>query len=116
MMYKFADDTSVVGLIKNGGEADYRREVEENISKTKEMVVDFRKVSSPVSPLYINGEAVERVASFKFLGTTIHESLSLDLNSGIIISKSHQRLHFLQQLEKFRVSQAAMNHIFIGPP
>lgn len=57
MMYKFADDTSVVGLIKNGDEADYRREVEElvrwcesnnfilNVSKTNEMVVDFRKVS-----------------------------------------------------------------------
>ena len=124
MLYKFADDTSVVGLIKNDDETDYRREVEElvrwcesnnlilNISKTKEMVVDFRKNSSPLSPLSINGEVVERVTSFKFLGTTIHESLSWDLNASIIISKSHQRLYFLRQLKKFKVSQPAMIHFY----
>ena len=72
----------------------------------------FDKIGIPTSPLYINGEAVERVTSFKFLGTTIHESLSWDLNSSIIISKSHQRLHFLRQLKKFRVSQVAMTHFY----
>ena len=84
-----------------------------NISKTKEMIIDFRKkIPTPLSPLYINGEVVERVTSFKFLGTTIHDSLSWELNTSLIISKSHQHLYFLRQLKKFKVSQAAMTHFY----
>ena len=63
-------------------------------------------------PLYINGEVVERVTSFRFLGTTIQDSLSWDLNTSVMISKAHQRLYFLRQLKKFRVSQAAMTHFY----
>ena len=125
LLFKFADDTSVVGLITNDNESDYRSEVEElvgwcdsnnlilNISKTKELVVDFRKKTSrPLSTLSIKGVEVERVTHFQFLGTTIHESLSWDLNTNIKISKAHQRLHFLRQLRKFKVSQSAMIHFY----
>ncbi|KAM3861147.1 inverted formin-2-like [Diretmus argenteus] len=120
-------DTSVVGLITNNDESDYRREVEElvrwcennnlilNISKTKELIVDFRKNTSLLLPLHINGEVVENVSSFRFLGTTIHESLSWDLNTSLKISQSHQRLYFLRQLKKFRVSKAAMTHFYSSP-
>ena len=84
-----------------------------NISKTKEMIIDFRrKAVAPHSPLVIKGEEVERVSSFKFLGTTIHESLSWDLNTSLIIKKSHQRLYFLRQLKKFKVSKSAMTHFY----
>ena len=127
MLYKFADDTSVVGLITKEDESSYRRGITEmvrwceennlilNISKTKEMIIDFRKkISTPLSPLYINGEVVERVNSFRFLGTTIHDSLSWELNTSLIISKSHQRLYFLRQLKKFKVSQAAMTHFYMA--
>jgi hypothetical protein len=52
---KFADDTTVVGLIMDNDETAYREEVRDlamwcqdnnlylNVSKTKEMIVDFRK-------------------------------------------------------------------------
>ncbi|CDQ97627.1 unnamed protein product [Oncorhynchus mykiss] len=52
---KFADDTTVVGLITNNNEMAYREEVRAlgvwcqennltlNVNKTKEMIVDFRK-------------------------------------------------------------------------
>lgn len=52
---KFADDTTVVGLISNGNEVAYRDEVYRlvewrtdnnlslNIKKTKELVIDFRR-------------------------------------------------------------------------
>ena len=66
---------------------------------------------SPLSTLSINGVEVERVTSFQFLGTTIHESLSWELNTNIKISKAHQRLHFLRQL-KFRVSRVATTHFY----
>ena len=52
---KFADDTTVVGLITNNDETTYREEVRDlamwcqdinftlNVIKTKEMIVDYRK-------------------------------------------------------------------------
>ena len=114
-----------MGLITEGDETDYHKQITElvtwcecnnlilNISKTKEMIIDFRrKAVAPHSPLVIKGEEVERVSSFKFLGTTIHESLSWDLNTSLIIKKSHQRLYFLRQLKKFKVSKSAMTHFY----
>ncbi len=64
---KFADDTVVLGLINNEDEAAYLDEVERltswwqdnclslNVSKTKELIVDFRKRQQrPYTPLMIN--------------------------------------------------------------
>lgn len=38
-----------------------------NVSKTKEMIVDFHKQVTPHSLIYIRKDAVEQVISFKFL-------------------------------------------------
>ncbi len=74
---KFADDTVVLGLISNNDETAYLDEVERltswcqdnclslNVSKTKELIVDFRKRHLlPYTPLMISGTPVERVSSF----------------------------------------------------
>ncbi len=74
---KFADDTVVLGLISNNDETTYLDEVEKltswcqdnclslNVSKTKELIVDFRKrQQQPYTPLMISGTPVERVSSF----------------------------------------------------
>ncbi|XP_062859494.1 uncharacterized protein LOC134321621 [Trichomycterus rosablanca] len=79
IILKFADDTTVLGLITKGDESAYREEVRElaewcshsnlhlNISKTKEMIVDYRKRQEDEhAPLYIRGAAVERVRLRKF--------------------------------------------------
>ncbi len=76
---KFADDTVVLGLISNNDETAYLDEVERltswcqdnclslNVSKTKELIVDFRKRHlQPYTPLVISGTPVERVSSFKY--------------------------------------------------
>ncbi len=86
---KFADDTVVLGLINNNDEAAYLDEVERltswcqdnclslNVSKTKELIVDFRKRQQrPYTPLMISGTPVERVSSFKYLGVNISEDLT----------------------------------------
>uniref|UniRef100_A0AAZ1X6I0 Reverse transcriptase domain-containing protein n=1 Tax=Oreochromis aureus TaxID=47969 RepID=A0AAZ1X6I0_OREAU len=64
---KFADDTTVVGLISGGDETAYRAEVQRlsdwcvdnnldlNTTKTKELVVDFRRRKSELQPVSING-------------------------------------------------------------
>ncbi len=90
---KFADDTTVVGLISNRDETNYRSEVSRlagwcsdnnlslNVEKTKEIVVDFRRVHTQHAPLTINGATVERVSSTKFLGVHITEDLSWTNNT-----------------------------------
>ncbi|KAI3354980.1 hypothetical protein L3Q82_004776 [Scortum barcoo] len=69
---KFADDTTVIGLITGVDETAYREEVRAltswcqdnnlqlNVSKTKELIVDFRRRQREEhAPLSINGTTVE---------------------------------------------------------
>ncbi|KAI3351053.1 hypothetical protein L3Q82_005595 [Scortum barcoo] len=77
---KFADDTTVVGLIRDDNDLAYREEVEQlvrwcegnnlilNVDKTKEIIVDFRKIQPSHAPLLINNSAVEVVSSTVFGG------------------------------------------------
>ena len=44
-----------------------------NVSKTKEICIDFRRNRTVISPIVINGEPVEQVDSFKYLGVTLDE-------------------------------------------
>ena len=64
---KFADDTTVVGLITDNDETANREEVRDlamwcqnnnlslNITKTNEMIVDYRKRSTELAPILIDG-------------------------------------------------------------
>ncbi len=109
---KFADDTTVVGLISNRDETNYRSEVSRlagwcsdnnlslNVEKTKEIVVDFRRVHTQHAPLTINGATVERVSSTKFLGVHITEDLSWTNNTAALAKKAQQRLYFPPQTKK----------------
>ncbi len=79
---KFADDTTVVGLISNNDETHYREEVAQlaewcgannlslNVEKTKEVVMDFRRNSVDHPPLTIDSSTVERVSSTNSWGCT----------------------------------------------
>ncbi len=124
---KFADDTVVLGLINNNDEAAYLDEVERltswcqdnclslNVSKTKELIVDFRKRQQrPYTPLMISGTPVERVSSFKYLGVNISEDLTWTAHIQTQVKKARQRLYHLQQLRKFRVSPAILKTLYSG--
>ncbi len=86
-----SDDTVVLGLISNNDETAYLDEVERltslcqdnclslNVSKTKELIMDFRKRQQrPYTRLMISGTPVERVSSFKYLGVNISVDLTWD--------------------------------------
>lgn len=71
-----------MGLISNTDESAYRDEVRNVIAwcsannlilnkKTKEIVVDFKKIRTDPSP----DEAVESLSRFKFLGNSLRTSL-----------------------------------------
>uniref|UniRef100_A0A1A8PUX4 Reverse transcriptase domain-containing protein n=1 Tax=Nothobranchius rachovii TaxID=451742 RepID=A0A1A8PUX4_9TELE len=114
---KFADDTTVIGLIRDGDESAYQREVERlvvwcsqhnlelNTLKTVEMVVDFRKLPTVLPPLTISNSPVSMVDSFKFLGTIISRDLKWETNINSIVKKAQQRMYFLRQLRKYGLPQ-----------
>ncbi|KAI4886925.1 hypothetical protein NFI96_030443 [Prochilodus magdalenae] len=111
--YDVKDDTTIVGLISNNNEEAYREEVSFlthwcrennlslNVNKTKELVVDFRKQERVHTPITINGAAVERVSSFKFLGVHITEELTWTEHTTQVVKKAQQRLFFLRRLRRF---------------
>lgn len=84
----FADDTAGVGLITRGDESASRQEVNRlglwskennlilNISKTREMIVDFRKRWATPCPLFIDGTPVGTVLTFKYLGVHLSNTLT----------------------------------------
>ncbi len=124
---KFADDTVVLGLINNDDETAYLDEVERltswcqdnclslNVSKTKELIVDFRKRQQrPYTPLMISGTPVERVSCFKYLGVNISEDLTWTTHIQTQVKKARQRLYHLRQLRKFRVSPAILKTFYSG--
>ncbi len=117
----------VLGLISNNDETAYLDEVERltswcqdnclslNVSKTKELIVDFRKRQQrPYTPLMISGTPVERVSSFKYLGVNISEDLTWTAHIQTQVKKARQRLHHLRQLRKFRVSPAILKTFYSG--
>ncbi len=126
LFIKFADDTTVVGLISNRDETNYRSEVSHlagwcrvnnlslNVEKTKEIVVDFRKVHTQHAPLTINGATVERASSTKFLGVHITEDLSWTNNTAALAKKAQQRLYFLRKLRRARALAPIMCTFYRG--
>ncbi len=115
-LLKFADDTTLIGLIKDGDESAYRQEVKElavwcslnnlelNTLKTVEMIVDFRRNPPALPPLTIMNNTVNAVESFRFLGTTISQDLKWDTHIDSIVKKAQQRMYVLRQLKKFNLS------------
>ena len=71
-----------------------------NTTKTKELILDYRRQSAVPAPLYINGDCVEKVHTFKFLGDNLSDDLSWSVNTSEKVKKAQQRLHFLRVLRK----------------
>ena len=116
-LLKFADDTTIIGLIRDGDESAYRREVEHlalwcsrynlelNSLKTVEMIVDFRRSPPSLPPLTILNSTVSAVESFRFLGSTISQNLKWEPNINTVLKKAQQRMYFLRQLRKYNLPQ-----------
>ena len=72
------------------------------------MVIDYRLKSPPTQVTAINGQPVEVVGSYKYLGSIIDDRLNFNLNTENICKKGQQRLSCLRKLAKFNVDKTIM--------
>ena len=117
---KFANDSVIVSLLNNE-EVSHGPVINDfvawcdnvflqlNITKTKDMLIDFR--SEPPVPLAtaIKGQSVEMVSYYKYLGTVIDNHLKFDANTEMLCKKGQQRLFCLRKLAKFQVDKSLMS-------
>ena len=123
---KFADETTVIGLITNDDETSYRREVENleiwcqennlalNVDKTKEIIFDYRRPPKVHSPIQIGGATVERVKELKFVGVHITEDLTWAVQTERVVKKAQQRLYFLRKLKKAGMGPKVLRAFYRG--
>lgn len=120
---KFADDSVIMALLSHDDPVP-GPVVEEfiqwckssfliiNVSKTKEMMIDFRKSSAVTAPLSINDQAVERVQQYKCLGTVIEDRLSLDDQVDAVCKKANQRMYFFHKLRNLDIDTRVMRMFY----
>uniref|UniRef100_UPI003AF4E3BD alkylated DNA repair protein domain-containing protein n=1 Tax=Thiolapillus sp. TaxID=2017437 RepID=UPI003AF4E3BD len=117
---KFADDTELFGKVSNDEDALYHKQIENfvnscdknylylNVSKTKEMCIDFRKNQRCPKPVYIKGEAVERVETYKYLGVVFDSKLNWKENINSVLKKVNTRMYCLRKLRSFGVNSGML--------
>ena len=116
---KFADDSVIISLLDDN-EASHGPVVDDfvswcdeaflqlNVTKTKDMCIDFRLSAPATESSVINGQAVEMVTTYKYLGTIIDNRLKFDSNTEMLCKKGQQRLFCLRKLAKFQVDKSLM--------
>ena len=115
-LVKFADDTELVGKISNDEDALYHKQTETfvnwcdknylylNVSKTKEMCIDFRKNQRCPKTVYIKGEVVERVDTYKYLDVVFDSKLNWKENINSVLKKVNSRMYCMIKLRSFGVN------------
>ena len=115
LVIKYADDTVILGKLKVS-DTEYKSEInkftlwcqnnflELNVSKTKELVFDFRKKTQNHLPVLIGGKQVEKVDDYKYLGVFLDTNLNFQKHVLTTLSKCQQRMYFLRKLREFNVT------------
>ena len=116
--------TTVVGLITDNSETVYREEVRDltvwckynnlspNVIKTTEMIVDYRKRRTEHIPILIDGNAVEQVESFKFLGVHITNKLTWSKHTKTVGKRAQQNLFPLRRLKRFGMAPQFLKRFY----
>ena len=83
-----------------------------NLKKCKEMVIDFRKNKSVISPLEVNGHVFERVKSYKILGMWIDDDLKGKTNVKYLVKKASKRLFVLKILSNYNAPMGDLKSFY----
>ena len=68
------------------------------------MCIDFRKNQRYPKPVYIEGEAVERVVTYKYLGVVFDSKLNWKENINSVLKKVNSRMCCMRKLRSFGVN------------
>ncbi|KAF7651505.1 hypothetical protein LDENG_00110200, partial [Lucifuga dentata] len=112
-LLKFADDTTLIGLISGEDESAYRWEIDHLVTWDRQNNLEFnalKTVKNPAPPTSITlcGTPVDTVEHFRFLFTIITQDLKWELAISSLTKKAQQRMYFLQQLKKFNLPTTMM--------
>ncbi|KAI3362701.1 hypothetical protein L3Q82_001768 [Scortum barcoo] len=120
-LQKFSDDSAIVGCISRGQEEENRSVVDRfvewcglnhlqlSVTKTMELVVDFRKQRTRLNAVIIRGTEVDIVDSYKYLGVHLDNKLDWTINTDAIYKKGQSaRLLFLRRLRSFNVCRTML--------
>ena len=84
------------------------------MSKTKEMVIDFRQARSDPQPVDIKGSAVATVETYKYLGIVLNNKLSCGDHMDFIVKNLNSRMYCLRKLNSFHVTPEILDVFYIS--
>ena len=121
---KYADDTAIAGLFTSEDNSEYLNCIsfvnnwcadnflKLNVSKTKELVLDFRKSRVGYDPVVINDMVVDTCDSYKYLG--IHFDCKLKFVDQVdnVYKKSLKKLYYIRTMYQLNVDKTIINLFF----
>ena len=120
-LIQFADDTALIGIISKDDDNGFVSQVDSfvnhcdinylelNVSKTKEMVIDFRQTRSDPQPVDIKGSVVAWVETYKYLGIVLNHKLSWGDHVDFIVKKLNSRMYCLGKHHSFHITPEILN-------
>ncbi|XP_031172325.2 uncharacterized protein LOC116062024 [Sander lucioperca] len=123
-MQKFSDNTAIVGRVSEENNQEYWEVICDFVnwfvsnhlhitaSKTKEMVVDFRRRLPRTSPVNIQGANIEMVETYKYLGVHLNNKLDWSKNTDVLYKKGQSCLHLLRRLSFFGVCRTLLKTFY----
>ena len=110
--WKYVDDTNATECIRPNCPSHLQDVVNDvttwtinnnmklNISKCKELIIDFAKDKRSFEPLTVSGNPIKLVESEKILGLVVQNNLKWNLHVDNIVKKSSKRLYMLRLLKR----------------
>ena len=84
-----------------------------NVSKTMELIVDYRKSRAEQALINIDEAEVERVESFKFLGVHINNELSRSKHTKTVVKRARKHIFPLRRLKRFDIGPQILKKFYI---
>ncbi len=124
VIVKFADDTTVIGLITDNDETAYREEVstltkwwsgEPPLTQHRQdqgAGGGLQETEQRTHTHHHRQDTCEAGEQLKFLGVHITEDLTWSAHTDAVLKKAHQRLFFLRRLRKFGTSPRILRSFY----
>ncbi|CAG5871059.1 unnamed protein product [Menidia menidia] len=119
---KFDERAVVIGLTSNNNAEEYLREMThledwfrdnlQNISKTKELTVEYKKKQMAYHPLRISHTQMERVEGIKCLGANITMDLMWSCQIKTLVKTARQCLLSLRSLRDFKLPLTVLRNFY----